>query len=72
MGDEYWYGDKLPINKTKAAINYGWVAQIQGSPQVSWLGKIKYLIRLMIWGPSFPVLFAVMMSLRSTETHKLL
>ena len=34
MGDEYWYGNRVSINQTKAAINYAWVAGVQGSPQV--------------------------------------
>ena len=34
MGDEYWYGRRVAINTTKAAISYAWVAGAQGSPQV--------------------------------------
>ena len=34
MGDEYWYGKRVNINQTKAAINYAWVAGAQESPQV--------------------------------------
>eukprot|EP00795_Rhopilema_esculentum_P016684 gene16684-8126_t len=42
MGDEYWYGDRVEANLTKAVMNYIWITKDQDSPQA--LFNLGYLI----------------------------
>ena len=44
MGDEYWYGDRVQANLTKAVMNYIWITKDQDSPQVTKLVTFSFFL----------------------------